>query len=58
MDRGLTPAKDPVFKSIGLTCIKDLGEWKYYRRSILERADASGSARSVVRRCVGRHCGI
>lgn len=28
---GLTPAKDPVFKSIGLTCIKDLGEWKYYR---------------------------
>eukprot|EP00913_Durusdinium_trenchii_P025699 g24118.t1 len=44
---GLTPAKDPVFKSIGLTCIKDLGEWKYYRRSILERADASGSARSA-----------
>ena len=29
---GLTPAKDPVFKAIGLTCIKDLGEWKYYRR--------------------------
>eukprot|EP00437_Effrenium_voratum_P041232 CAMPEP_0181482816 /NCGR_PEP_ID=MMETSP1110-20121109/45070_1 /TAXON_ID=174948 /ORGANISM="Symbiodinium sp., Strain CCMP421" /LENGTH=336 /DNA_ID=CAMNT_0023608447 /DNA_START=32 /DNA_END=1039 /DNA_ORIENTATION=+ len=24
---GLTPAKDPIFKSIGLTCIKDLGEW-------------------------------
>jgi len=29
---GLTPAKDPIFESIGLTCIKDLGEWKYYRR--------------------------
>lgn len=28
---GLTPAKDPIFKAIGLTCIKDLGEWKYYR---------------------------
>ncbi|CAE7718593.1 TPS3 [Symbiodinium sp. CCMP2592] len=28
---GLTPAKDPVFKSIGINNIKDLGEWKYYR---------------------------